>query len=92
MREKSCRFQGKLGNIWLAHLASFVRAVLIEQSWIHGRSTLGSTTRDAGEPGSNPALGEQWSRDYPIDVPAPQTIPNSNFRYQKLLTGAKGTE
>ena len=31
-----------------------------------------STTRDAltdaGDPGSNPALGKQWSRDYPIDV------------------------
>ena len=31
------------------------------------------TTRDAGGPGSNPALGKQRSRDHPIDVPVPAT-------------------
>ena len=43
-------------------------------------------TRDAGDPGSNlnPALDKQWSRDYPIDVPATPTLP------RKLSTGANG--
>ena len=53
-----------------------------------------STTRDAGDPGSNPALGKQWSRDYPIDVPATPTLPDANLRFQeairKLPTGANG--
>ena len=44
-----------------------------------------STTRGAGDPGSNAALGKQWSRDYPIDVPATPMLPNTNLRYQEAL-------
>ena len=43
--------------------------------------------------GSNPALGKQWSRDYPIDVPATPTqlrSPILTFATKKLSTGANG--
>ena len=33
---------------------------------------------------------KQWSRDYPIDVPATPMPPNAYPRYQKLSTGANG--
>ena len=55
----------------------------------HGNSVVRScTTRDAGDPDSNLALGKQWSRDYPTDVPATPTLPKANLRYQELSTGA----
>ena len=39
--------------------------------------------------GSNPGLGKQWSRDYPIDVPATPTLPDANLpTTKKLSTGA----
>ena len=40
-----------------------------------------SAIRDAGDPGSNPALGrgKQWSRDYPIDDLATTTLPMLTF-------------
>ena len=47
-----------------------------------GSSVVRSTTRDAGGPGSNPALGKQWSRDYPIDVLATPKLTDTN-RYQE---------
>ena len=36
---------------------------------------------------SNPALDKQWSRDYPIDVPATPTRPDHDayIRYQEAL-------
>ena len=46
-----------------------------------------STTREAGDPGSNPALGK-WSRNYPIDVPATPPLPDANLRCQVLSTNA----
>ena len=42
----------------------------------------------AGDPGSNPALGKQRSRDYPIDVPATPSSPMLTFATKKLPTGA----
>ena len=42
-------------------------------------------TRDAGDTGSNPALGKQWSHEYPIDVPATPTLPYASLRYQEAL-------
>ena len=42
--------------------------------------------------GSNPALGKQWSHDYPIDVPATPTLPNANLRYQEALDWSKWTK
>ena len=42
---------------------------------------------------SNPALGKQWSRDYPIDVPAtPTPLPDANLRYQEALAWRKCTK
>ena len=67
-------------------LPSFVRAVLIELSLVR------SATRDAGGPGSNPTLGKQWSRDYPIDIPATPTLPYANLRYQEALDWRKWTK
>ena len=33
----------------------------------------------------------EWSRDYPIDVPATPTLPDANLRrYQEALDGANG--
>jgi hypothetical protein len=43
-----------------------------------------STTRAEGDPGSNPALGKQWSRDYPDEVSA-SPPPDANLRYQEAL-------
>ena len=64
---------------------SFDRAVTVAA----GSSVVRSTTRDAGDPGSNPALGKQWSRDYPIDIPATPTLPYANLRYQDALDRRK---
>ena len=70
-------------------LPSFVRAVW---SSCHGSSTssvvrLGCTSwtwdAEAWDPGSNPALGKQCSRDYPIDVHA---TPMLTFA-TKMLSG-----
>ena len=51
-------------------------------------------TRDAGDPGSNPALGKKWSRDYPVDVPATPatTLPglDANLRYHEALEWRNG--
>ena len=55
-----------------------------------------TTTRDAGVPGSNPALGKKWSRDYPgpMDVPATpaNTLPglDANLRYHEALEWRNG--
>ena len=49
-------------------------------------------TRDARDPVSNPAMGKQWSRDYPIDVPATPTLPDANLRYKEALDWRKWTE
>ena len=70
-------------------LPPFVRTVLIELS---GSSVVRATTRDAGDLGSNPALGKQWSRDYQIDVPATTTLPDANLRYQEALDCCKWTK
>ena len=48
--------------------------------------------RDAGDPGSNPALGKQWSRYYLIDVPATPTLPDANLCYQEALDWRKWTK
>ena len=47
--------------------------------------------RDPGDPDSNPALGKQWSRDYPFDVRVPTTTVLT-FATKKLSTGAKWTK
>ena len=47
-------------------------------------------TRDSGDPGSNPTLGKQRSRDYPIrDIPETPTFPYANLRYQDSLDWRK---
>ncbi len=43
------------------------------------------TTRAEGDPGSNPALDKQWSRDYLDEVSASPTLPDANLRYQDAL-------
>ena len=48
-----------------------------------------STTLEAGYPGSNTALGKQWSRDYPIDALATPTLLDANLRYQEALDWRK---
>ena len=53
---------------------------------------VGSTTRAEGDPGSNPALGKQWSREHPDEVSAPPTLPDANLRYQEALDCAKRTK
>ena len=32
-----------------------------------------------------PWASKQWSRDYPIDIPATPTLPAANLRYQEAL-------
>ena len=41
-------------------------------------------TRDAGDPGSNPALpvDKQRSRDHPFDVPAMPTLPDASLHHR----------
>ena len=55
---------------------SFDRAVMVAQ-WYY------EITIYAGDPGSNPALGKKWSRDYPIrvDVPATPMLLDANLCY-----------
>ena len=50
-----------------------------------GSSVVRSTTRDAGDPGSSPAWGKQWSRDYPIDVPATLPMLTVTFATKEAL-------
>ena len=64
---------GSLGAIFDPEPIWMPRFLLLStQFWssCHGSSVVRSTTRDPGDSGSNPALSQQWSRDYPIDVPA----------------------
>ena len=43
-----------------------------------------SNTVCAGDPGLNPEVGKQWSRDHPINVPAKLTLCDANLCYQEL--------
>ena len=58
---------------------SFDRVVMVAQT----------TTQDAGDPGVEPCLGKQWSRDCPINVPA---LPDANLRYQKAIDWRRWTK
>ena len=70
-------------------------SVVSSSSGWHGsssQSVIRSTTRDAEDPGSNPALGKQWSRDYPIDIPVTLALLDANLRYQEALDWRKWTK
>ena len=74
-----------------------VGGVLIELSLMVAQWYDLRLRRDAEDPGSNPALCKQWSRDHrdPIDhdVPATPTLPDHmmlTFATNKLSTRANG--
>ena len=78
------RYQGALDWRTLAWTKAGCSFLLLSAEFLSrcdGSSVVQSLSRDAGDPGSNPALGKQWSHDYPIDVPATPTLP---------YTGANG--
>ena len=51
-----------------------------------------ATVTARSKQGLSPALGKQWSRDYPIDVPATPTLPDSHLRYHEALDWSKWTK
>ena len=46
--------------------------------------TIYDSRRGPGVPGSNPALGKEWSRDYPIDVPATPQLRSSQQNFATI--------
>ena len=65
-------------SAYFLHTIYYSLLLLSAQYWssCHSSSVVQSTIRDAEDLGTNPALGKQWSRDYPIDTYASSCKPS----------------
>ncbi len=71
------RSASRIANVEKNSSAAPVPATVQKACEFHGHQTLPQ--------GSNPALGKQWSRDYPDEVSAPSTLPDANLHYQEAF-------